>query len=80
MAVAEWGSRSPCTEGQHDDFLTLHSEMVIQLMSLRVKQLDLMDPAPTGANDPAYQQMIRHIERLIGRLRTQNHNRRPTIL
>ena len=39
MAVADWGSRSQCTEGQHEDFLTRNNEM-----GIRVKQLDLLDP------------------------------------
>ena len=44
--------------------------MGITVKSLRVKQLDLLDPkledlAAIGANDPEYQQMIRHLERGI---------------
>ena len=35
MAVADWGSRSPCIEGQHEDFLTPNNEMDIQVKSLR---------------------------------------------
>ena len=67
MAVANWGSRSPYQEGAHEDFITKNSEMGITVKSLRVKQLDLLDPklvdlAAIGANDPEYQQMIRHLE------------------
>ena len=70
IAVADWGSRSQCTEGTHEDFITKNSEMGITVKSLRVKQLDLHVPkledlAAIGANDPEYQQMIRHLERGI---------------
>ena len=56
MAVADWGSRSPCTEGAHEDFITKNSEMGVSVKSLHVKQLDLHDPkledlAAIGAND-----------------------------
>ena len=65
MAVADWGSRSPCQEGANEDFITKNSEMGITVKSLRVKQLDLHDLAAIGANDLEYQQMIRHLERGI---------------
>ena len=56
MAVADWGSRSPCQEGAHEDFITKNNEMGITVKSLRVKQLDLLDPkledrAVIGTND-----------------------------
>ena len=44
MAVGDWGSISLCAEGQHEDFLTLNTEMGITVKSLRVKLLDLLDP------------------------------------
>lgn len=70
MALADWGSRSPCQEGAHEDFKTEINEMGITVKSLRVKQLDLLDPkleelAAIGKNDPDYQQMIRYLERGI---------------
>ena len=69
MALAYLGSRSPCQEGAHEDFITKNSEMGITVKSLRVKQLDLHDPkledlAAIGANDPEYQH-IRHLEKGI---------------
>ena len=67
MTVADWGSKSPCTEGVHEDFITKNNEIGIKVKSLRVKQLGqkLEDLAEMGANDPEYQQMIRHLEQGI---------------
>ena len=67
MAVADWGSRSPCQEGAHEDFITKNNKMGITGKSLRVKQLDLIDPkleelAAIGAEDQDYQLMIGHSE------------------
>ena len=44
MAVSDFGSRSPCQEGAHEDFITKNNKMGITGKSLRVKQLDLIDP------------------------------------
>ena len=40
MAIADWGSRSPCTEGAHEDFIPRNNEVQSTVKSLRVKQLD----------------------------------------
>ena len=65
MAVVDWGCRSPCTEVAHEDFITRNNEIGITVKSLRLMQLDLLDPklknlAAMGANDHEYQQMMRH--------------------
>ena len=70
MAVAEFGSRSPCLEEPHEDFITRNNEIGITVKSLRVRQLDVADPkleqlAAIGAEDPEYQMMVDHIERGI---------------
>ena len=70
MAVADIGSRSPCLEEAHEDFISRNNEIGITVKSLRVRQLDVADPklehlAAIGAEDPEYQMMINHIERGI---------------
>ena len=57
MTVADWGSRSPFQEGAHKDFITKSNEIGITVKSLRVKQLDLLDPnleelLAIGTDDP----------------------------
>ena len=37
MAVADWGSRSPCTEGAHQTFIKRYYEIGITVKSLRIK-------------------------------------------
>ena len=37
MAVSDWGFRSPCTEGAHEDLITKSSEMGITVKSLRIQ-------------------------------------------
>ena len=68
MAVADIGSRSPCLEEAHEDFISRNNEIGITVKSLRVRQLDVADPkleqlAAIGAEDPEYEMMINHIER-----------------
>ena len=58
-----------CTEGALKD-KPKNNEIDITVKSLRLKQLDLLDPkledlAEVRANDPEYQQMIRHLEQGI---------------
>ena len=67
MVVADFGSRSPCLEEAHEDFISRNNEIGITVKSLRVRQLDVADPklgqlAAIGAEDPEYQMMIDHIE------------------
>ena len=64
MAVADLGSRSPCTKGAHEDFITKNNEIGIRV---KYPQLDLLDQkledlAALGANNPEYQQMLGHLE------------------
>ena len=40
MAVADWGSRSPCQEEAHEDFITRNNKMGTTMKSLRVNKLD----------------------------------------
>ena len=70
MPIAYWGSRSSCQDGAQEDFITKNNEIGITVKSLRVKQLDLLDPkledrAEGRTNDSEYQQMISHLERGI---------------
>ena len=44
MAVADFGSRSPCLEEAHKDFILGNNETGITVKSLRVRQLDVADP------------------------------------
>ena len=67
MAVADFGSRSPCQEEAHEDFISRNNEIGITVKSLRVRQLDIADPkleqlAAIGAEDPDNLMIIDHIE------------------
>ena len=66
--MADFGSRSPCQEEAHEDFISRHNEIGITVKSLRERQLNIANPkleqlAAIGAEDPDYKMMIQHIER-----------------
>ena len=67
MAIADYGSRAPITEGEHREFRISNNDIGLKVKTNRVKTLNIRDHslsklAALGMEDPMYCRMVDHIQ------------------
>ena len=68
MAIADYGSRSPISEGNHRDFRISNNDIGIKVKTDRVRRLNIRDYSLTklaklAKHDANYQRMISHLKK-----------------
>ena len=68
MAIADYGSRAPITEGVHREFRITNNDIGLKVKTNRVKTLNIRDHslsklAALGKEDPMYCRMVDHLQR-----------------
>ena len=67
MAIADYGSRAPISEGNHRDYHISNNDIGIKIKSNRVRRLNIKDHSLTklarlAKDDVNYQRMIHHLK------------------
>ena len=68
MAIADYGSRSPISEGNHRDYRISNNDLGLKIKTDKVRRLNVKDYslvklAKLGKHDANYQRMISHLRK-----------------